>query len=112
MAERIYSGAATNARTYTRALHKELVKRLNPERFGEFVDNLIGAANSGNTKAAELVLKLSGVMDFDPDGLRSHLDTVSKSPFVYGLNNEETDEILDELYPPKTGNKPKGSRRI
>jgi len=112
MGNRKFAGAAKHARSYTTSIHAELVKRLTPQRFGDLVDNLITSANAGNTKAAELVLKLSGVMDFDPDGLRSHLEMVSQTPLLHGLDTEEADEILEDLYPSKPAMRAKDSRRV
>jgi hypothetical protein len=112
MGNRKFAGAANHARSYTTSIHWELVKRLTPQRFGDLVDNLITSANSGNTKAAELVLKLSGVMDFDPDGLRTHLERVTQAPLLHGVSPVETDEILEDLYPSKTAKKAKDSRRV
>lgn len=112
MANRKFAGAAKHARSYTSPLHAELVKRLTPQRFGDMVDNLLTSASGGNTKAAELVLKLSGVLDFDPDGLRSHLEIVAQSPFIHGVGPDEADELLEDLYPAKLTCKPKDSRRI
>jgi len=112
MGSRSFAGAARHARSYTTSIHAELVKRLTPQRFGDLVDSLLNSANAGNTKAAELVLKLSGVMDFDPDGLRSHLERVAQAPFLHGVGPGETDEILEDLYPSKSAKKAKDSRRV
>lgn len=104
-----FNGTARHARQFVSAVHAEIVRRLSPQRVGDMVDNLMASASAGNHKAAELVLKLSGVMDFDPDKLECHLVEVADYPTLNGLSFEEADEIRDSIRPKQ---KAKASRRI
>jgi hypothetical protein len=109
MREDRFVGTAKHARQVVSAVHAEIVRRLSPQRVGDMVDNLMASASAGNHKAAELVLKLSGVLDFDPDKLESHLVEVTDYPTLNQLSFEEAEEIRQSIRPPA---KAKGSRRI
>jgi len=109
MRDERFVGTAKHAREVVSAVHAEIVRRLSPQRIGDMVDNLMASASAGNHKAAELVLKLSGVLDFDPDRLQSHLVEVTERPMLNGLSFDEAEEIRETIQPKA---KAKASRRI